>query len=102
MQQELLMTNPPTHRPERGFHWRGTQLLGLAGGAAAAVLLVALGMAPTPEAVTEQVDSAPPHAVEPAPRLAALDASVDWRSVVPDNAEAGASVAAYERPGVTP
>ena len=77
---------------------RGTVLLGVAGGAAAAVLLVALGM-PADDALTEPVwiDTAPASTDASAQRVAALDAGVDWQRVdsAPDNV--GASVAAYDR-----
>jgi hypothetical protein len=102
MQLELLMTKPLNSASEHDLGRRGTQLLGIAGGAALAVLLVALGTAPTDDAVTERVDTAPAHAVERAPRLAALDTGVDWRAVAGEELEPGASVAAYDRPAVTP
>jgi hypothetical protein len=76
---------------------RGTVLLGVAGGAALAVLLVAVG---TPDASSDEplpeplrVDTAPAAAQ----RVATLDAAVDWSRVEPAREEAGASIAAYER-----
>lgn len=80
---------------------RGTVLLGVAGGAALAVLLVAVG---TPDASSDEplpeplrVDTAPAAAATAAQRVATLDAAVDWSRVEPAREEAGASIAAYER-----
>ncbi len=83
---------------DRTLRRRGTVLLGVAGGAATAVLLVALGT-PANDAATEPVwvDTAPANTDVPAQRVAALDADVDWSRVERASEEAGASVAAYER-----
>lgn len=80
---------------------RGTVLLGVAGGAVLAVLLVAVGTPgagsdePLPEPL--QVDTAPAAADAAAQRVATLDAAVDWSRVEHAREEAGASIAAYER-----
>jgi hypothetical protein len=82
---------------------RGTVLLGVAGGAVLAVLLVAVGTPgagsdePLPEPL--QVDTAPAAAAADAAaqRVATLDAAVDWSRVEHAREEAGASIAAYER-----
>jgi hypothetical protein len=80
---------------------RGTVLLGVAGGAALAVLLVAVatpgptGDEPLPAPV--RVDTAPAATDAAARRVAALDAGVDWSRVSSAPEEAGTSVAAYDR-----
>lgn len=86
---------------DRALRRRGTVLLGVAGGAALAVLLVAAGTPgtsgdePLPE--RQWVDTAPPSTGGGAQRVAALDTGVDWRRVDSASAETGASIAAYER-----
>lgn len=83
---------------DRSLRRRGTVLLGVAGSAVLAVLLVGVG-APGDDGLTEpvRVDTAPAATDASAQRVAALDAGVDWRLVerAPDNG--GAAVAAYER-----
>jgi hypothetical protein len=86
---------------DRALRRRGTVLLGVAGGAALAVLLVAAGTSGTPgdEPLPNPrwVDTAPASTGAAAQRVAALDAGVDWSRVASAPDEAGASVAAYER-----
>jgi hypothetical protein len=86
---------------DRALRRRGTVLLGVAGGAALAVLLVAAGTPGTPgdEPLPDPqwVDTAPASTGAAAQRVAALDAGVDWSRVDSAPDEAGASVAAYER-----
>lgn len=96
------MTNPFGHASsDRALRRRGTVLLGVAGGAALAALLVAVGAPgargdePLPEPV--RVDTAPASSGAAAQRVAALDAGVDWSRVNSAPEEAGASVAAYDR-----
>jgi hypothetical protein len=96
------MTTPFAHSSaDRALRRRGTVLLGVAGGAALAVVLVAVGTPgtagdePLPE--RQWVDTAPPQTGAGAQRVAALDAGVDWRRVDSAPEEAGASIAAYER-----
>jgi hypothetical protein len=85
---------------DRALRRRGTVLLGVAGGAAMAVLLVAVQTPgasdePLPEPV--RVDTAPAPAGAPTQRVAALDSGVDWSRVGHTPEEPGASVAAYDR-----
>lgn len=91
----------PTHesQEERVPGQRGVKLLGIAGGAALAVLLVALGTPGPQDAMGERLllDTAPSSEV-PAPRqVAVLDAGVDWDRVERSPDVSPLSVAAYER-----
>ncbi len=94
------MTQHKHHPDERELRRRGFRLLGVAGGAAVGVLLVALGT-PGVELSDEGVwiDSAPASTHEPVahPRLAALDSGVDWSRVESASDFGPAAVAAYER-----
>jgi hypothetical protein len=103
MQRELLMKQDAEHRADHDLQQRrGIKLLGVAGGAALAVLLVALGTRPAEEGGSERVDTAPAAVMAPVARVAALDEGVDWRRVAHAEVEPGASVAAYEPQGVAP
>jgi hypothetical protein len=90
----------PTHesQEERAQRQRGVKLLSIAGGAALAVLLVALGTPGPQDAPRERLllDTAPTTDV-PAPRQVAADAGVDWDKVERSPDVSPLSVAAYER-----
>jgi hypothetical protein len=88
--------NPESH-DERALQRRGLTLLGVAGAAAAGVLLVALA-SPAHDGLAERMllDTAPAAATMPAERLAALDDGLDWSRVERAGEHAQAAVAAYE------
>jgi hypothetical protein len=91
------MRQSPEPNDERTLQRRGLTLLGVAGAAAAGVLLVAL-TTPTHDALHERVlfDTAPASVAPVAERLAALDDGVAWSSVAHAPEHAQAAVAAYE------
>ncbi len=96
------MTTPFGHSSaDRALRRRGTVLLGVAGSAALAVVLVAVGTpGPSPDEPLPQrqwVDTAPPLTGAGAQRVAALDAGIDWHRVDSAPEQTGASIAAYER-----
>jgi hypothetical protein len=92
------MRQIPESHDERTLQRRGLTLLGVAGAAAAGVLLVALA-SPGHDAQHERVllDTAPAAAAPDAERLAMLDEGVDWSRVAIAPEHAQAAVAAYER-----
>lgn len=97
------MKRPLDHHDVRNLDRRGFKLLGLAGGVAFGVLLVAL-TTPGPDTAAEREwieDSAPRAMAAPSSAArqptAALDEGVDWGRVGAWSEYGPAAVAAYER-----